>query len=70
MYSIHCQRFLRGSCAQHPLIWCAHSSLTGLHVAAVSCGVNHTAALSDDGRLFTFGWGEHGRLGLGDEVGT
>lgn len=36
----------------------------------VSCGTNHTAAFTKDGQLYCWGWGEHGRLGLGDEVGA
>lgn len=36
----------------------------------VSCGTNHTAAFTKTGELYCWGWGEHGRLGLGDEVGT
>ena len=32
----------------------------------VSCGENHTAALSVDGRLFTWGRGKYGQLGHGD----
>lgn len=34
----------------------------------VSCGNNHCAAISsDDGSLYTWGWGQSGRLGHGDE---
>ena len=32
----------------------------------VSCGENHTSALSLDGRLFTWGRGKYGQLGHGD----
>lgn len=34
---------------------------------SVSCGWNHSAAVAASGELFTFGYGEHGRLGHGDE---
>lgn len=32
----------------------------------VSCGDRHTAALNDEGRVITFGSGQHGQLGHGD----
>ena len=31
----------------------------------VACGLCHTAALSSNGEVFTCGWGDDGRLGLG-----
>eukprot|EP00741_Cyanophora_paradoxa_P021904 tig00021428_g21144.t1 len=34
--------------------------------AAVACGARHTAALTEDGRLFVWGWNKYGQLGLGD----
>lgn len=35
----------------------------------LSCGNNHCAAISsDDGSLYTWGWGQSGRLGHGDET--
>ena len=45
----------------------AVAALAGCEVVAVSCGREHTAALTADGRVFTWGWGEAGRLGHGDE---
>jgi hypothetical protein len=36
-------------------------------IRAVSCGHRHTALLTTTGELLTFGWGECGRLGHGDE---
>lgn len=41
---------------------------TGKHVAQVVCGGFHTAAITVDGELFTWGGGEHGQLGHGDKV--
>ena len=32
---------------------------------AVACGSRHTAALTADGRVLTWGWGAHGQLGGG-----
>ncbi|CDR00853.1 unnamed protein product [Oncorhynchus mykiss] len=36
-------------------------------VRQVMCGENHTAVISDNGLLYTFGDGRHGKLGLGEE---
>ncbi|XP_071015702.1 uncharacterized protein [Oncorhynchus clarkii lewisi] len=36
-------------------------------VCQVMCGENHTAVISDNGLLYTFGDGRHGKLGLGEE---
>ena len=33
----------------------------------VSCGDNHTGAYTEEGQLYAWGWGEYGRLGLGDQ---
>ena len=38
----------------------------GLRVARVSCGPYHTGAVTEDGRLFTWGDGSFGKLGHGD----
>ncbi|OQR87299.1 hypothetical protein THRCLA_10473 [Thraustotheca clavata] len=37
-------------------------------IVQVDCGAVHTAAVSSTGRLFTFGCGDGGRLGLGPNV--
>ena len=37
--------------------------LRGVRVVAVSCGFYHTAAVSDDGAVYTWGWGNWGQLG-------
>uniref|UniRef100_A0A8C8DK19 X-linked retinitis pigmentosa GTPase regulator n=1 Tax=Oryzias sinensis TaxID=183150 RepID=A0A8C8DK19_9TELE len=36
-------------------------------VCHVACGENHTAVITDDGLLYTFGDGRHGKLALGEE---
>ena len=35
-------------------------------MAVVAAGAEHTAAVSEDGRLYGWGWGRYGNLGLGD----
>ncbi|MES1910326.1 MAG: hypothetical protein MHM6MM_002938 [Cercozoa sp. M6MM] len=39
--------------------------LEGAAVVSISCGDKHSAALLSDGRVYTWGCGEHGQLGLG-----
>ncbi|OIW01233.1 hypothetical protein TanjilG_10394 [Lupinus angustifolius] len=34
----------------------------------VSCGARHSALLTDDGHIFTWGWNKYGQLGLGDAI--
>jgi alpha-tubulin suppressor-like RCC1 family protein len=40
--------------------------LEGVHVARVACGWRHSAAVTDNGRVFAWGWSKYGQLGLGD----
>ena len=40
-------------------------ALLGKKAIGVSAGGNHTAVWTDDGELFTFGYGAHGKLGHG-----
>ncbi|KAL9181896.1 hypothetical protein ACHAXT_012239 [Thalassiosira profunda] len=44
-------------------------SLTGQVVTHVTCGSYHTAAVSSNGDLFTWGGGMYGKLGHGNESG-
>lgn len=44
--------------------------LVGEHIIQVSCGGTHSVALTHDGRMFSFGRGDHGRLGYGKRVTT
>ncbi|XP_048835401.1 X-linked retinitis pigmentosa GTPase regulator-like [Brienomyrus brachyistius] len=39
-------------------------------VRQVECGGSHTAVITDNGLLYTFGDGRHGKLGLGEETYT
>eukprot|EP00740_Mantoniella_antarctica_P008666 CAMPEP_0181368072 /NCGR_PEP_ID=MMETSP1106-20121128/11847_1 /TAXON_ID=81844 /ORGANISM="Mantoniella antarctica, Strain SL-175" /LENGTH=246 /DNA_ID=CAMNT_0023484073 /DNA_START=1793 /DNA_END=2534 /DNA_ORIENTATION=- len=41
--------------------------LQGKRVVTISAGTQHTAALTSDNAVFTWGWGKDGRLGHGDE---
>ena len=38
-------------------------------VVGVACGMNHSAAVLESGELVTFGRGESGQLGHGDNLG-
>ena len=43
------------------------ASLDGVRIVQASAGGTHTAALAEDGSLYTWGRGSFGRLGSGDE---
>jgi alpha-tubulin suppressor-like RCC1 family protein len=40
--------------------------LQGVTVARVACGWRHSAAVTDNGRVFSWGWSKYGQLGMGD----
>ena len=42
--------------------------MLGKRPVQVACGGFHTAAITEDGKMWTFGGGEHGQLGHGDKV--
>ena len=42
------------------------AALSGVHVVGMAAGAHHTLALSDAGRLYSWGLGGNGRLGHGD----
>ncbi|CAN6571785.1 unnamed protein product [Malus baccata var. baccata] len=44
--------------------------LAGEDIVQVSCGGTHSVALTRDGRMYSFGRGDHGRLGYGRKVTT
>lgn len=41
-------------------------SLDHINIHSVSCGLEHTLALTDSGELYSWGVGSNGRLGIGD----
>ncbi|XP_023910727.1 ultraviolet-B receptor UVR8 isoform X2 [Quercus suber] len=44
-------------------------SLESKHAKIVSCGARHSTILTEDGKLFSWGWNKYGQLGLGDSAG-
>ncbi|XP_054858923.1 RCC1 domain-containing protein 1 isoform X2 [Eublepharis macularius] len=42
----------------------------GADVSKVSCGSRHTAAVTQTGDLYTWGWGKYGQLGHGDTASS
>eukprot|EP00877_Chromochloris_zofingiensis_P008815 jgi/Chrzof1/4187/Cz14g02070.t1 len=42
------------------------TALDTVKIMTVACGWRHSAAVSDDGRVYTFGWSKYGQLGHGD----
>ena len=44
-------------------------SFLGRHVIQIAAGGGHTAAVTDDGEMFTFGWGRFWQLGHGEGIG-
>lgn len=43
-------------------------SLENAHAKIVSCGARHSAIITADGKMFSWGWNKYGQLGLGDVV--
>ncbi|XP_042235207.1 uncharacterized protein LOC121874922 isoform X2 [Homarus americanus] len=48
-----------GRCPRPTLL----ASLEGKGIISVACGQFHSLAVSEDGKLYTWGWGVHGQLG-------
>ncbi|KAF8402976.1 hypothetical protein HHK36_011069 [Tetracentron sinense] len=43
-------------------------SLDSKHAKIVSCGARHSAVITDDRKVFCWGWNKYGQLGLGDVI--
>lgn len=43
-------------------------TLLAKRVFYIACGSAHSAAITSDGELYTWGQGQYGRLGHGDEI--
>ncbi|XP_077217335.1 PH, RCC1 and FYVE domains-containing protein 1-like isoform X2 [Tasmannia lanceolata] len=43
-------------------------SLENEHAKIVSCGARHSAVVTEEGKVFCWGWNKYGQLGLGDVV--
>lgn len=43
-------------------------ALRSKKIREIACGSSHSAAITSNGELYTWGLGEYGRLGHGDNV--
>ncbi|XP_028552028.1 RCC1 domain-containing protein 1 isoform X1 [Dendrobium catenatum] len=43
-------------------------SLESMNAKIVSCGARHSAIVTEDSRVFCWGWNKYGQLGLGDSI--
>ncbi|GAB2299743.1 hypothetical protein Dimus_033797 [Dionaea muscipula] len=43
-------------------------SLENLHAKIISCGARHSAMVTEDGKVFCWGWNKYGQLGQGDAM--
>jgi len=38
-----------------------------VNVTSISCGAEHSLVSDDKGKVYSWGWGRYGNLGLGDK---
>ncbi|GLT93047.1 hypothetical protein SLE2022_108530 [Rubroshorea leprosula] len=43
-------------------------SLENTHANVITCGARHSAIITEDGKVFCWGWNKYGQLGLGDVI--
>ncbi|XP_024027320.1 ultraviolet-B receptor UVR8 isoform X1 [Morus notabilis] len=43
-------------------------SLESTQAKSISCGARHSAIITEDGKVFCWGWNKYGQLGLGDVI--
>ncbi|CAH0559022.1 unnamed protein product [Brassicogethes aeneus] len=55
-----------GNCATHKQPERIAGPFLEKTIKYINAGYRHSAAITDDGKLYTWGEGDHGRLGLGD----
>ncbi|KAJ3666590.1 hypothetical protein Zmor_002027 [Zophobas morio] len=58
-----------GNCATHKQPERVCGPFMGKTIKYINAGYRHSAAVTDDGKLYTWGEGDHGRLGHGDSNG-
>ncbi|KAL3277276.1 hypothetical protein HHI36_012626 [Cryptolaemus montrouzieri] len=58
-----------GNCATHKQPERIMGPFVGKIIKFINAGYRHSAAITDDGKLYTWGEGDHGRLGHGDGNG-
>ncbi|XP_058105991.1 ultraviolet-B receptor UVR8 isoform X2 [Magnolia sinica] len=63
---LHCTPSTSSHVCNTPLIPMRVPGLNGKKVLVVAAGAEHSAIVTENGTVMTWGWGEHGQLGLGN----